>query len=144
MTILASMQSSADDRSHGTGETPTGDAETGAGVAVDRFESFADFWPYYLGEHTSPGCRRVHYLGSLGALAALAAGVALHPLWLVAVPLAGYGAAWIGHFTIEHNRPATWSYVWWSLVADGRMFVLAATGRLRAEFDRYGVPFDGR
>lgn len=29
-----------------------------------RFESFSAFWPYYLGEHRVPLCRRLHFVGT--------------------------------------------------------------------------------
>ena len=110
---------------------------------AERFASFEEFWPFYLGEHTKPLCRWFHYAGTILALGAAVAACALHPVWLLAAPFAAYGTAWISHFVIERNRPATWSYVWWSVIADFRMFRLAATGRLRAEFARRGVDFDG-
>ena len=38
--------------------------------------------------------------------------------WLFPLALIpGYGAAWIGHFFIEKNKPATFQYPLWSLWA---------------------------
>eukprot|EP01034_Spumella_vulgaris_P012555 gene12555-15981_t len=34
--------------------------------------SFAEFYPYYLGEHSNTTCRRLHFLGSSLGLACLA------------------------------------------------------------------------
>lgn len=28
-----------------------------------QFRSFAEFYPYYLGEHSNPTCRRLHFVG---------------------------------------------------------------------------------
>jgi hypothetical protein len=37
------------------------------------------------------------------------------------VPLVAYGCAWLGHFIVEHNKPATFIYPSFSLMGDFRM-----------------------
>jgi hypothetical protein len=102
--------------------------------------TFAEFWPVYLGEHRRRGCRLLHYASALIVLALVATAFWLRSLWPVfAIPAVAYGFAWTGHFFIERNRPATWSYPWWSLRAEIKMALLAATGRLHAEMARVGV-----
>ncbi len=97
----------------------------------ERYTRFADFYPYYLQEHSHPVCRRLHYVGSLLVLGLLAYALASgHWLWLLAVPLVGYGFAWIGHFVFEKNRPATFSYPLYSLMGDWVMLKDALTGRI--------------
>ena len=104
------------------------------------YTSFADFWPFYLREHSKPSMRALHYVGtSLVVLIAVAAIVAARWWWLAALPVAGYFFAWVAHFGVEKNRPATFTYPLWSLAADFRMWALWLTGRLGPELDRAGV-----
>ena len=35
------------------------------------FRTFTDFYPFYLGEHTHPTCRRLHFIGTTLAVALL-------------------------------------------------------------------------
>lgn len=97
----------------------------------ERYASFEEFWPYYLSEHRNPVCRGLHYVGTSAGLAVAGLGVVtLNPFALPAAMLCGYGAAWVGHFIIEKNRPATFTYPTWSLRGDLRMLKLKVTGRL--------------
>lgn len=104
------------------------------------YTTFAEFWPFYLREHSKPATRALHYVGT--SLVVALAGYALlmgEWLWLIALPLAGYFFAWLAHFTIEKNRPATFTYPLWSLFADFRMWWLWLSGDLKAELERAGV-----
>ncbi len=97
-----------------------------------RIASFAEFYPYYLGEHSNLICRRLHFIGSTGVLALL--GWAIYsgnPWWLLGMPLMGYGFAWVGHFFFEKNRPATFTYPLWSLIGDWVMYKDILTGKIR-------------
>lgn len=105
------------------------------------YRSFAEFWPFYLREHSKASTRGLHYGGtSLVVLIAVAAMVSGRWRWLIALPLAGYAFAWVAHFGVEKNRPATFTYPLWSLAADFRMWGLWLTGRLGGELDKAGVP----
>ena len=107
---------------------------------AERYASFADFWPFYLREHSKAATRALHYIGtSLVVLIAIAALVSGRWLWLAALPVAGYAFAWAAHFRVERNRPATFTYPLWSLAADFRMWSLWLTGRLGPELDKAGV-----
>jgi hypothetical protein len=98
----------------------------------DRFASFGEFYPFYIHEHSNRTCRRIHVIGSGLVLVALAAAVlSRNPWWLLAMPVIGYGFAWIGHFFFEKNQPATFKYPLWSLMGDWRMFFETVTGRRR-------------
>lgn len=97
-----------------------------------RFTRFADFYPFYLEEHRNPTCRRLHFAGSVLVLALLAAALATGQwLLLLAMPVVGYGFAWVGHFVFEKNRPATFQYPLYSLLGDWVMFRDMLTGRIR-------------
>ncbi len=97
-----------------------------------RYQTFAEFYPFYLSQHQTTINRRLHFVGSLLVLAILAAVIAgASPWWLLAVPVAGYGLAWFGHFFFEHNRPATFQYPLWSLMGDWLMFWQTITGKMR-------------
>jgi hypothetical protein len=50
--------------------------------------------------------------------------------WLLAGVVWAYAFAWIGHFKVEHNKPATFLYPLWSLLGDFKMWSLMARGRL--------------
>lgn len=104
-------------------------------------EGYAAFWLLYLRLHAHPGNRAWHYLGSALALACLAwAGWSAEPRWVLAAPVLGYGCAWIGHFAVEGNRPATFGHPLWSLVSDFRMFGCFLCGSLGRELERAAPP----
>ena len=107
---------------------------------MKAYRSFAEFWPHYLREHSRPATRALHYAGTtlvvVVAVAALAAG---EWLLLLAVPLLGYGFAWLSHAAVERNRPATFTYPAWSLLADFKMWGLWLSGRLDRELRAAGV-----
>ena len=111
-------------------------------MSEPRIESFEDFWPYYVGAHRKPGCRALHYLGTTLSLSCVGLGIATaNPLWFAAAPVAGYGCAWIGHFGLEGNKPATFGHPFYSLRGDFKMAYLALTGRMADEVTRlYGSP----
>ncbi|WP_017460959.1 DUF962 domain-containing protein [Dyella ginsengisoli] len=96
------------------------------------FSSFREFYPFYLGEHRHPVCRRLHFAGSLCVLAIIAMTIASGRLvWLWLAPVAGYGFAWIGHFVFEKNRPATFKHPFYSLAGDWVMFFDVLRGKVR-------------
>ena len=96
------------------------------------YDSFAQFYPFYLSEHADRTCRRLHFVGTslviLVAVSAIASGH-LGLLWLL--PVLGYGFAWVGHFYFEKNRPATFKYPFYSFIGDFVMYKDIWTGKIR-------------
>ena len=111
-------------------------------MSEERIQTFEAFWPFYVGEHRLPVCRGLHYIGSLLAPTVLVTAIVTQNWWLLLlVAVAGYGPAWIAHFGLEKNRPATFTYPVWSLLADYKMLGLAVRGRMAKEVTRlYGSP----
>ena len=97
--------------------------------ASGRFQSFSAFYPHYIHEHSNRTCRRIHVVGSALVIVAFVLGLTVTAWWFVAMPLVGYGFAWVGHFFFEKNRPATFQYPLWSLMGDWRMFVETISGK---------------
>jgi hypothetical protein len=100
----------------------------------ERIRTFREFYPFYLGEHRNPTCRKLHFAGSTLVLGLIAAAIATRAWWLLwLVPVAGYGFAWVGHFAFEKNRPATFRYPAYSLMGDWVMYWQLATGKIPFE-----------
>lgn len=99
-------------------------------MSSQRIPNFAAFYPFYLSQHSVARCRHLHFLGTLAVLTnAVVAVATLDPLLLALSPLLGYGPAWIAHFFVEKNRPATFTYPVWSLFGDFKMFGEMLMGR---------------
>ena len=96
------------------------------------YASFADFYPHYLRAHQNRTNRRLHFFGTTLVILLLVAIVTTGAFtWLIAVPVAGYGPAWVGHFYFERNRPATFSQPLYSLIGDFRMYADTWMGKIR-------------
>lgn len=99
---------------------------------IDRFSSFAEFYPFYLNEHRHPVCRRLHFVGSTLVLACIWQLVWTGALvWVLYGLLCGYGFAWVGHFFFEKNRPATFRYPLYSFIGDWAMYRDIWLGRIK-------------
>lgn len=100
--------------------------------ALPRFSSFAEFYPYYLGEHRDRHCRRLHFAGTSLVIATAAYVAAGGSAWfLLLLPLFGYGFAWAGHYFYEKNQPATFRHPFYSLLGDFVMYRDIWLGRVK-------------
>lgn len=93
------------------------------GKKFDHFESFREFWPFYLSQHQNPTNRVFHLVGAM-----LGWGVGLKFIFngelligLITGLGIGYSLAWIGHFIFEKNRPATFRFPFYSFLGDLKM-----------------------
>ena len=96
-----------------------------------RFTTFAEFYPFYLSEHTNLVSRRLHFVGTSIAVVLLLAAALTENGWLLLLALVqGYAFAWVGHFFFEHNRPATFKYPLFSFMGDWRLWWEIITGKI--------------
>ena len=102
-----------------------------------RYSRFDDFWDHYLREHAAPQTRQMHFMATTASLSIAASGllVGRYILLLLAV-IVGYGIAWLSHFVVERNKPLTWEYPWFSLLAEFKLFFLMAAGRIDEDVAR--------
>ena len=97
------------------------------------FTTLESFYPFYLSQHQKLWNRRLHFIGTTCVLFLVFCSLVLQSAWpLVGLPFAGYGFAWAGHFFIEKNQPATFTYPVYSLICDFRMYLDIWRGRLSA------------
>ena len=96
------------------------------------FNSFSEFYPYYLSEHRNVISRRLHFIGT-GLVSILMIITLLSQQWslILLLPIVGYGFAWIGHFFFEKNKPATFTHPLYSLMGDWVMFKDILTGKIK-------------
>ena len=104
-----------------------------------EFKDFEKFWIYYLTQHRKPATRSWHFVGtSLVFLFIILALSFLNWWFLLLAPLSAYALAWISHFFIEGNKPATFGHPLWSLRADFRMYWFILTRQLENELAKTG------
>ncbi|TAG77645.1 MAG: DUF962 domain-containing protein [Betaproteobacteria bacterium] len=101
-------------------------------TAHKKFERFADFYPFYLGEHRNPTCRVLHFMGTSIGLTCLVVGILTRTWWLLPAGIVqGYAWAWIGHFGFEKNKPASFKQPLYSFMGDWVMWFQLLTGRIK-------------
>ena len=99
---------------------------------MNRIDTYKEFYPFYLSEHSNPLNRGLHFVGTTLVLLLLVFFfISSNYDLLIAIPFAGYGFAWVGHFFIEKNKPATFKYPFWSLISDFKMYFDILRGKVR-------------
>ena len=108
--------------------------DTKPATAVDpkSFQTFEEFYPFYLSEHSNRTCRLLHFIGSTLALGCLVLLIGTGDgYWLLVGLLCGYGFAWIGHFAFEKNKPASFRRPLYSFRGDWVMYRDIWTGKVK-------------
>lgn len=104
------------------------------------YASMDEFYPFYLSQHSSRLNRKLHFVGTTLAFLILFYAIFTGYLqFLIYFPILGYGFAWIGHFFIEKNRPATFKYPFYSLLGDMYMYKAIITGKEDELYNSYGI-----
>tara|TARA_R110000868_G_scaffold110286_1_gene298994 strand:+ start:31361 stop:31672 length:312 start_codon:yes stop_codon:yes gene_type:complete len=101
-------------------------------MSSKKYETFKEFYPFYLSEHSNKVCRLMHFIGTTLVLALLIYGLVSEQyklLWFL--PVAGYGFAWIGHFVFEKNKPASFKQPLFSFIGDWVMYAQIWTGKVK-------------
>ena len=101
-------------------------------ISESKFNSFKEFYPFYLSEHRKSSTKLLHVIGSLGVISLVCYSI-FTSNWkiLYYTPLCGYSFAWIGHFVFEKNRPATFKYPLYSFMGDWVMLKDIFTGKIK-------------
>ncbi len=101
--------------------------------------TFGEFWPEYVRAHSAGSTRVMHFVGTLAGWAILVAALIERKWWWIALALVvPYALAWVSHFFIEHNKPATFEHPLWSWWADQRMVGMMIAGKMGEEVRKAG------
>lgn len=101
-------------------------------ISKPKFNSFKEFYPFYLSEHSKSSTKILHVIGSLGVIFMFFYSLfTLNFKILYYLPLCGYGFAWIGHFFFEKNKPATFKFPLYSFIGDWIMLKDILIGKVK-------------
>ena len=105
-----------------------------------RYETLTEFWPVYLADHADATNRALHFVGTTAVFMWVALAIHLSNPWLlIGAPLNAYGLAWFGHFIVEKNRPATFTYPFKSLACDFIMYFYMFTGQIGSQLQKHSI-----
>jgi hypothetical protein len=97
---------------------------------MERYTNFKNFYPYYLSEHSNKTTKLLHFIGTTIAIYLYVRFfMTFNVIFLLYSLLVGYGFAWIAHFFVEKNKPATFKYPFWSFIGDHKMYLEILQGK---------------
>ena len=97
---------------------------------MERYDNFKDFYPYYLSEHDNKHTKLLHFIGtSVAIFFYVRFFMTLDFMFLLYSLLSGYGFAWVSHFFVEHNKPATFTHPSYSFIWDHVMYFEILSGK---------------
>ena len=101
-------------------------------MSSKKFNSFKEFYPFYLSEHKKTETKLFHMIGTIIVILLFGCSIiAQNWLYIYFTPLAGYSFAWFSHFHYEKNKPATFKYPIYSFIGDWVMFKEIITGEIK-------------
>lgn len=104
---------------------------------MEQPQTFEEFWTLYVQAHLNKTNRTLHFIGTSTAFGLVGLGVLTRRLTpILMAPVVGYGLAWIGHFLVEGNIPATFGHPLWSFKGDMKMWRMILEGTMDAEVER--------
>lgn len=99
------------------------------------YSNFEEFYVAYMSFHTKPLSNLLHFSGITLLLATVfyVEYFSVSQSWKFTVPAAaiGYALAWIGHFAVEKNKPASFNNPLWSIRAGLRMYIDMLRGKVK-------------
>jgi hypothetical protein len=103
-----------------------------------RYRDLQEFWPDYVREHRRPLTRQLHFIGTTNLLIwVFLALMRRSPRRLAFAVASSYALAWIGHFFVERNLPATFRFPLKAGLCDLKMYLLTWKGAMEAEVRKY-------
>jgi hypothetical protein len=97
---------------------------------MQNYKTFKEFYPFYLDQHKKTGTRITHFVGTTAFFILVLISIIYKLPWiLLAGVVSAYFFAWIGHFFIEKNKPATFQYPFYSLISDFKLYFQLLTGK---------------
>jgi len=106
-------------------------------VIETKVKTFKEFWGVYVLAHQDKKNQALHFFATLLTFVFAGVFAITHKIiFLVLIPVGSYSLAWIGHLLHERNKPLTWKYPIFSLIADYKMFFMMILGRLDREIEK--------